>query len=110
MNSKMIRVTQELVDKLKTLKQITGNSSYSEVLEDLVHRELLKHSAYTNDGYLSAGTVVQDTTGNTLVIERIAEGKVVFNDSSFLFNGSVGCMALRKLADDVSYQRDREDV
>jgi len=102
MKDKMLRVTSGVIDDLKVLKGIIGSAPYSDIIEELVHEKLLENTAFTKDGYLPVGTVVKDMEGDTLVIKHVTKGKVIFNDYSAVFNGGGACLALRKLADNVS--------
>jgi len=107
MKDKMMRVTGELLDNLKTLKSIIGSAPYSDIIQDLVHEKLLKVTAFTSNGYLPIGTVVEDVEGTVLVIDSITDGKVIFNDFSWVLNGGSTCMALKKLSDNVTSLDDR---
>lgn len=101
MKDKMIRVTDEVVGKLKTLKGIIGSTPYSDTIDELLHEKLLTLTAFTEEGYVPVGAVVMDTEGNTLVIRSIVNDKVIFNDHSHMFNGGGDCMKLVKLSDTV---------
>lgn len=89
MSAPMIRVNDELLDSLRLLKTVTDSSSYQQVVQELVHKELVKTHVYTTEGYLPVGAVVR-MNGKDLVITDISCGKVTFNDNSYVINGS-GC-------------------
>lgn len=98
----MMRVTGKVLDNLKTLKGIIGNAPYSDIIHELVHKRLLEDAAYTKNGYLPVGTVVRDMEGTTLVIKSISDGKVIFNDYSYVLNGGGDCWNLDKLSNTVA--------
>ena len=107
MKDKMMRVTSGVLDKLKVLKGVIGNAPYSDIIGDLVHKELLKHTAFTKDGYLPIGTVVRDMDGIDLVIKSVTQDKVIFNDFSYVINGGGACWKLTKLGDTVAEHNER---
>jgi hypothetical protein len=101
MTDTMIRADKSLVDKLKLLKEITGNSSYQRVMHTLAHDELLKTRAFTRDGYLAVGAVVETEDSGPLVIKSVINDMVIFNDMTHVFNGGGACWKLKKVADNV---------
>ena len=102
MKGKMMRVSEGLINSLKLLKNSTGSSrSYNDIMEDLVHKEIMQSMAHTSQGYMGPGTVVKDAEGNVLSIRCVTSSKVVFDDYSSIFNGGNSCMALEKLSDSV---------
>lgn len=108
--SKMMRVDDDTLYMLKLLKSVTGSKSYQQDIAELVHEKLKETHAYTQDGYLSEGTVVEDNQGNPLVIKAIVDDKVIFTDYTYVFNGGGACWKLKKLVDDVRLHDTRVKV
>jgi hypothetical protein len=100
MKNTTIRVSDALLDDIRILKKHKGLSTYEELLQVMVRAELKKDHAYTADGYLSAGMVVE-YEGSSLVIKSIVDNKVVFEEGSYAFNGSKAVYDLKFLADSV---------
>lgn len=101
MKDKMIRVKGDVIESLKVLKKVFEENSYSGIIDKLIYEKLLTVAACTQDGFLLPGAVVQDLEGNVLVITDVVNGKVLFNDQSYLFNGSTACRELVKLSDNM---------
>lgn len=99
MDNTMIRVDKSLTASLKLLKEITGSSTYQDVLVELVDKELLKHRVLTSSGYLKVGAVVSTRMGVPLVITGITEDLVTFHDKTYMFNGSKACYELKLVAE-----------
>lgn len=86
MKNTTIRISGKLLNDIKQLKDFTGLSTYEDVLNAIVKKELRKTHAFTKDGYLPVGAVVKDK-GKLLVIKSIIGDKVVFDDYSYAMNG-----------------------
>lgn len=99
MTASMIRVGEELLDDLKLIKEVRKAPSYQSVIKELVHEELKTTHAYTKEGYLPIGCVVSSHDGKPLVVKSIADGKVIFNDNTYVINGGTACYSLNFLAD-----------
>ena len=100
MNVVSIKVEKGVLDDLKLLKSITKSKSYGEIIDKLVHEELLKTHAFTISGYLPVGSVVRNRK-DVLVITHIVDRKVIFNDHSYVLNQGEYCWKLELLADNV---------
>lgn len=98
----MMRVTAELVEDLKLLKEVKSAKgklgTHSSLVHNLVKAELKKTHADTRDGYLAEGSVVLGPANKPLVIKSIRKNEVVFNNDMFVINGSVACFNLKLLA------------
>ena len=104
MASSMIRVSEELIDDLKLLKELHKAPSYQLVIKDLVHEALKTSHAFTKEGYLPAGCVVASHDGKPLVIKGVTDGKVIFNDNTYVINGGATCYSLNFLAGDRDWE------
>lgn len=105
-----IRVSESTLICLKELKKFNKAKSHDDLIFTLLEEQLKDNYAYTQDGYLPAGSVVLD--GDTiLVIKSIINGRVIFDDFSYANNGSKVVYRLRKLADSVEeYDGGRANV
>lgn len=100
MKNTTIRVSDGLLDDIRLLKSLKEMGTYEELLHSMVKAELRQSCAYTADGYLPVGTVVE-YEGSTLVIKAIVGNKVMFEEGSWAFNGSKAVYDLKFLADSV---------
>ena len=104
-----IQIKDETLEVLKLLKNSEDGKSYDEVVYELVTDKLKDSYGYTKDGYLGEGTVVRDGDVD-LVIKAVKDGKIIFNDGSYVLNGSRAAWGLVKVADSVkSYDGGRVD-
>ena len=110
MEHTMIRVDKKLTESLKLLKEITGNSTYQGVLEELVANELLKHRALTSSGYVREGAIVCGRNTPPLVIKSITADTVTFHDNTYVFNGSKACYDLRLIEETLEDYEGKIDV
>jgi hypothetical protein len=91
-----IKVSDSILEDLKLLKKIKKSHSYGVLINELVHKELLKTHAFSADGYLPIGSVVKYRK-NVLVITHIVDMKVIFNDHSYVLNEGGYCWELELL-------------
>jgi len=99
---KTIRVKESTADRLRILKDSLSAGTYDTIISDLVDKELKLTHAYTEDGYLPIGAVVLGPANVPLVIKSIQNGKVIFDDNTYLINGSKVCYTLRLLSYNVN--------
>ena len=101
----MMRVTAELLEDLKVLKEAYSTKGKSlsngELAQLLVSDELKNVRVKTQEGYLREGSVVMGPANKPVVIRHIEKDKVVFSDHTCLVNGSKTCYALTLLANSV---------
>ena len=101
----MMRVSAELVEDLKILKEVKSLKgkvgTHSNLIHNLVRAELRKTHADTRDGFLAEGSVVLGPSGKPVVIRSVRKNEVVFNTDMFVINGSVACLDLKLLANSV---------
>lgn len=103
MTQSMMRIDSAVVERIKMLKRISGNtSSIQSVVDELVCNELKKTHIDTEYGYIGVGSVVADPYGHALVITDITVDKVTFRDGSYIINGGKVSRELRLIATDVS--------
>ena len=95
-----IRIEDTTLEYLRLLKDYTGDKSYDEIIRNLVRKELSKYYVRTKSGYVTEGAVVKDGD-KVLVIKSVTEDRVVFDDSSYAFNGSRATWNLEILAESV---------
>jgi hypothetical protein len=94
------RLSEKSIETLKFLKKELKAKSYEKVIEKLANEHLRNNYAISNSGYFSVGAVVY-LEGKTVVIEEVDKVKVKFNNGSEIFNGSLACLNMKKLADSV---------
>lgn len=105
MSNSMMRVTGELLEDVKLLKEVKAAKgklgTHNKILHELVKTELRKTHAQTQDGYLAEGVVVLGPAGKPVVIRAVRKNEVVFNDDTYIINGSVACVNLKLLANSI---------
>lgn len=100
MKTSSIKISKNLLEKLKKLKEFEGVSTYEDLIESIVEEKIRKIYAITYSDYLPVGTVVE-IENRVAVIKDIKQDKVIFNDGFWVFNESVACKEIKKLADSV---------
>lgn len=95
-----IKISKNLLEKLKKLKELEGVSTYENVIENIVKEKIRKAYAITYSDYLPVGTVVE-IENRVAVIKEIRNDKVIFSDGFWVFNESVACKGIKKLANSV---------
>ena len=100
-----MRVTGDLVDDLKLLKEVKSVKgklgTHNSIVHDLVKNELRKTHAETGSGFLAEGCVVLGPSAKPVVIRAVGEGNVTFNDNTYVINGGIACRSLVLLANTV---------
>jgi hypothetical protein len=103
--SSMMRVTAELVDDLKLLKEVKAVNgklgTHNDIVHELVKAELRKTHAETCAGFLPEGAVVLGPSSKPVVIRTVSEGNVTFNDNTYVINGGIACKAMKLLAESI---------
>lgn len=101
----MMRVSDKLVEDLKLLKEVKSLKgklgTHSNLVHNLIKAELRKTHADTQDGFLAEGCVVLGPSDNPVVIKSVGKSKVVFNDDTYMINGSPACTELELLAESI---------
>jgi hypothetical protein len=100
MGNTTIRVSSELLDNIKLLKDTTQVKAYEEVLQHLVKQELKKYYVRTKLGRVQAGAVV-NARGVVLVITKVTPERVFFDDGSYALNGGKYTYDLELVAESV---------
>lgn len=102
MKDSTIRISKNVVDCLKLLKNVKGiKDSHGSVIQDLIHNALLETHVTTKKGYVTVGSVVLKDH-YPVVIESITKDKVVFRDGQSILNSSKESYNLLLLSYDVS--------
>lgn len=100
MKTSSIKISKNLLAKLKKLKEFDGFTTYENLLEEMVHEKIKRTHAITYSDYLPVGTVVE-IESRVAFIKEIRGDKIIFNDGFWVFNESLACKQLVKLADSV---------
>lgn len=89
---------------LDLLKAELGIESTKDVVELLVRERLMITRADIGTDFVPVGGYVRDSDGNHLKIVDLVDSMVVFDDGTYVINGSPECYSLVYLAaDDWSY-------
>lgn len=96
-----ISVQEETHQLLKKLKEHKSHWSFDRCIQEIAKDALKATCFFTGTEFHPEGTVLEDPQGNLVVVHKVVNGRVWFDDGTVLLNGSYRGRRYVKVANSV---------